>query len=48
MRLGMIVQILVLSLLCLYFQEVLVVLQVHYDYTTIHNSNCIVLKQVNN
>jgi len=41
----MIVRILVLPLY-LYFLEVLVVLHMPYDYTTIHNSNCIVLKQV--
>jgi len=43
----MIVQILALPLY-LYFQEVLVVLHMPYDYTTIHNSNYMVLKQVNN
>jgi len=43
----MIVQILVLPLY-LYFLEVLVVLHMPYDYNPIHNSNYIVLKQVNN
>ena len=44
----MIVQILALPLLYLYFLGVLVVLHVPYDYNPIHNSNYIVLKQVNN
>jgi len=44
----MIVQILVLLLLYLYFLVVLVVLHMPYDYNPVHNSNYMVLKQVNN